>query len=99
MPVTKILMRCFAAYLVAFLLALLIPEHIHRRDFDRAIFTWVENRTAQNEAVLRSEQHKNEIIHLRDSAVVALLLVSAAYGIYRVVRFAKRSDSERVKAD
>jgi hypothetical protein len=93
-------MRCLAAYLITFLLAfLIIPEHIHRRDFDRVTFAWVKNPTPQNEAALQSEQHKNEIIHLRDSAAVALLLVVATYGIYRVVRFAKRSDSERVKAD
>src|SRR6266480_3182881 len=89
MRVRKILLRSLAMYAVAFVLVYLIPEHIHRRDFDRAFITWLHDRTPQNEAALRVEQRKNEIIHLSDSAVIALVLVALGSGIYLVIRFAK----------
>jgi hypothetical protein len=68
----------------------LIPEHIHRRDFDQAFFIWTKNRTAQNEAALRAEQHKNEITDLQDSAVIALVVVIITCGTYKIFRFVKR---------
>ena len=78
-----------AIYAIAFVLVSLIPEYIHRRDFDRAFSAWLKDRTPKNEAALRVEQRKNEIIHLLDSAVIALVLVALGSGIYRVIRFAK----------
>ncbi|SRR6266436_504540 len=75
MRLAKILLRYLAAYAIVLILVFLMPEHIHRRDFDRAFFIWMKDRTAQNEAALRTEQHKNEIIHLQDSAVIALVVV------------------------
>ncbi len=89
MRVKKILLRPLAIYAIAFVLVYLIPEHIHRRDFDRAFFAWLKDRTPQNEAALRVEQRKNEIIHRSDSAVIALVLVALGSGIYVVIRFAK----------
>jgi hypothetical protein len=93
MRLAKIVLRYLAAYAIALILVFLIPEHIHRRDFDRAFFIWTKNRSAQNEAALRAEQHKNEIIHLEDSAVIALVVVIIAAGTYLIVRFVKRSVS------
>ena len=84
----KIAFTCLAAYAIVFSLVYL-TEHIHRRDFDRAFFTWWKNRTPDNEAVLRAEQHKNQIIRLRDSATIALLVVVIAGGTYKVVRFVR----------
>jgi hypothetical protein len=78
-----------AIYAIAFVLVSLIPEYIHRRDFDRAFSAWLKDRTSQNEAALRVEQRKNEIIHLLDSAVIALVLVALGSGIYLVIRFAR----------
>jgi hypothetical protein len=95
MRLAKIVLRCLAAYAMAFILVSLIPEHIHRRDFDRAFFTWFKNRTPQNEAALRAEQHKNEIIRLQDSAVIALVVVVIAGGTYMIVRFVRRSSDKR----
>jgi hypothetical protein len=62
---------------------------VNRRDFDRAFSAWLKDRTPQNEAALRVEQRKNEIIHLLDSAVIALVLVAIGSGIYVVIRFAR----------
>jgi sterol desaturase/sphingolipid hydroxylase (fatty acid hydroxylase superfamily) len=76
MPVWKFLLRFLAIYLATFVLVYLIPDYIHRRDFDWAFFAWFHDRTPQNEAVLRSEQHKNEMIKLVDTAVIALVFVT-----------------------
>lgn len=80
---------------MAFILVYLIPEHIHRRDFDRAFFTWFKDRTPQNEAALRAEQNKNGIIHLQDSAIIALAVLVIAGGAYKVVRFSRRLSDKR----
>ena len=90
---TKIALRYLAAYALALILVFLIPEHIHRHDFDRAFFVWMKNRTPQNEAALRAEQHKNEMIHLRDSTLIALVVVLIACGTDRVVRSVRRAGS------
>ncbi len=65
-------------------------EFIHREAFDRALFAWHKNPTAENEAALQKEQHVNDIIRLRDSAVGAAILVSAGYGAWLILRIAKR---------
>src|SRR6266403_3120159 len=87
MPVRKFFLRFLAIYAAAFVLAYLIPEHIHRWDFDRAFSVWLHDRTPQNEAVLRSEQHKNEMIKFADTAVIALVFVTLGSGMYYVGRF------------
>ena len=58
-------------------------------------FTWFKNHTPQNEAALRAEQHKNQIIRLQDSAVIALVVAVSAGGTYMVVRFVRRSLDKR----
>jgi hypothetical protein len=90
MPARKFLFRFLAIYAAAFFLVYLTPEHIHRRDFDRAFSAWLHERTPQNEATLRVEQRKNERIKLADSAVIALALVTLGSGIYFVIRFAHK---------
>jgi len=87
MPVWKFLVRFLAIYAATFVLVYLIPEHIHRRDFDRAFSALFHDRTPQNEAVLRSEQRKNEMIKLVDTAVIALVFVTLGSGMYYVGRF------------
>jgi len=93
MRLAKILLRYLAAYAIVLILVFLMPEHINHRDFDRAFFIWMKDRTAQNEAALRTEQHKNEIIHLQDSAVIALVVVIIGSATYLILRFVKRSVS------
>jgi hypothetical protein len=88
MPVRKFLLRFLALYATAFVLVNLIPEHIHRRDFDKAFMAWLHGRTPQNEAALRVEQRKNEIIKLKDSAAISLAFVVLGFGIYFAIRFA-----------
>jgi hypothetical protein len=95
MPVRKFLLRFLAIYAAVFVLAYLIPEHIHRRDFDRAFFAWLHDRTPQNEAVLRSEQRKNEMIKFADTAVIALVFVTLGAGIYCIGRFVRHKVNRR----
>ncbi|HEX9222663.1 MAG TPA: hypothetical protein VF860_04980 [Candidatus Acidoferrales bacterium] len=86
-PVWKFLLRFLTICAATFVLVYLIPEHIHRRDFDRAFSAWLHDRTPQNEAVLRSEQRENEMIKLVDTAVIALVFVTLLSGMYNVGRF------------
>jgi hypothetical protein len=86
----KFLFRFLAIYAAAFVLVYLVPEHIHRRDFDAAFSAWLRDRTPQNEATLRVEQRKNERIKLADTAVIALALATIGSGIYSVIRFAHK---------
>jgi hypothetical protein len=90
MRLVRIALGCLAAYAIVFILVYL-TEDIHRRDFDRAFFTWLKNRTPENEAALRVEQRKNEIIRLRDSAVFAAFAVVIVGGTYKVVRLVRRA--------
>ena len=90
---TKIASGYLAAYGLALILVFLIPEHIHRHDFHRAFFIWMKNRTPQNDAALRAEQHKNEMIHLRDSTLIALVVVLIACGTDKVARSVIRAGS------
>jgi len=86
----KVLLRFVAFYSVAFTLVYVIPEHIHRRDFDKAFTTWLHERTPQHEATLEVERRKNEMIHIEDCAVIALGFVVLGSGIYYVPRLARR---------
>jgi hypothetical protein len=95
MRLAKITLRYLGYYVLVFILVSLIPEHIHRRDFDRAFSTWWKDRTPQNEAALRAEQHKNEIIQLQDSAVIALVVLVVVGGTYKVVCFVRRLSDRR----
>ena len=80
-------------YAGAFVLVYLIPEHMHRRHFDKVFMTWLHDPTPQNEEMLRVHQRKNEIIKLAGSAVIALILVALRAGIYFSIRFAGRNFS------
>jgi fatty acid-binding protein DegV len=65
-------------------------ELIHRQAYDKAFSAWYKNPTAENQAALQKEQHVNEETRLRDSAVGAVILVVAGYGVWSIVCFAKR---------
>ena len=86
MQTKKFLFRFVVFYALAFALVYLIPEHIHRGDFDRAFTTWFQERTPQNEAALEVERRKNEMIYIEDSAVIALAVVVLGSGVARLVR-------------
>ena len=81
-------LRFVLVYAAVFILVYLIPEHIHRRDFDKAFMAWFHDRTPQNEEALRMEQRKNEKIKRSDSVVIALVLMTLGAGIYFGIRFA-----------
>jgi hypothetical protein len=90
MQTKKVLFRFVVFYALALALVYLIPEHIHRRDFDKAFTTWLRDRTPQNEAALEVERRKNEMIHIEDSVVIALAVVVLGSGIYYVPRLVRR---------
>jgi hypothetical protein len=65
-------------------------EFIHRQAFDKAVFDWSKNPTAENEAALKREQHVNDVIRFRDSATGAAILAAAGYGVWVIFRIVKR---------
>jgi len=87
MPARRFLSLFLAVYAAAFVLVHLTPEHIHRRNLDKAFSAWLHDRTPQNEVTLGVEQRKNERIELADSALIAGALVTVGSGIYFVIRF------------
>jgi hypothetical protein len=86
----KKLLYLVVGYALTFALAFSIPTFIHRRAFDQAFFAWYKDPSPQNTAVLRIEQHKNILIHLKDSAIGALALFVVACGVYGVSQLWKR---------
>jgi hypothetical protein len=78
------------AYVLLLIVMLSVPMHIHRRSFDEAFTTWYKNRTAQNEAALRVQQHENERIRLEFCAAGAFVVLIVGYGLYRLVRLTAR---------
>ena len=64
---------------------------IHRRDYDKAYFTWYSNPTPENEAALQRERRIKNEIKLRDSAVGATILVAIGYGAWLLLLRSKKS--------
>jgi len=81
MPVAKKMSYFLVSYACAFLLAYIVPEHIDRRDFARVVDVYSHSQTPENMAALEAQRHENERVHLRDSSVVAVVLVAVGYGI------------------
>lgn len=72
---------------------------IHRRDYDKAYFSWYSNPTPENEAALQRERRINDEIRLRDSAVGATILLAIAYGVWLLLlRSRKESGSAAPRA-
>ncbi len=78
----KILLYLAVAYALAFALVFSIPEFIHRRAFDRAFSAWYKDPSLQNTLALRLEKERNELIHVQDSAVGALVLLAVGCAVY-----------------
>ena len=69
------------AYSCAFILANLIPEQIDRREYAIAVDAYTRGPTPENEVALRAQRRENELAHLRDTAMMGLVLVVLGYGI------------------
>jgi len=91
MKLGKRALRFLVAYILVMTLMLSVPGHIHRQDFDRAFAAWYKNRTPENEAALRLQQHKGTVIELEFCAVGALVVLVVGYGLYKLVRLTVRS--------
>jgi len=99
MRLVRTILRWLAAYILVLTIVFLVPEHIHRRDFDRAFSAWYKNRSPETEAALRAEQRKNEIIHMKDSVTIAFVLVVVGYGVYASLRWAVRMRKRAISSD
>ena len=82
--------------LVSTLIALLDPTHvfIHRRDFDKVAAAFHQDPTPANEAVLRTEEQRNQSVRNEVRVVEAAGLFVAGilgYGIYATLRYALAS--------
>src|SRR6266404_7224530 len=84
------------AYFCAFILANLIPEQIDRREYAIAVDAYTRDPTPENEVALRAQRRENERLHLRDTAILGLVLVVVGYGIWGgsrlVIRLVHRTD-------
>jgi hypothetical protein len=78
-----------AAYVFAFILAYWVPSFIHRQEFDQAFSAWYRNPTPENASALGIQQLKNGLIHLEDSAIVALVPLIVFCEIYEGLRIGK----------
>jgi hypothetical protein len=87
---TRTLLFVSAVYVFAFILAYWVPPFIHRREFDQAFSALCKNPIPENAAALRIQQHKNELIHLEDSAIGAMVLLVIFSGIYEGLQIGKR---------
>ena len=65
---------------LALVIALLVPHHTHRRDFDRAFAAWLHDRSPENEAALHKQQETNRRIEGEVSLIVALILFTLFVG-------------------
>jgi hypothetical protein len=61
------------------------PDALRRRDFDRAFIASLHDPTPQNEAILRREELKTDIIRLGIEAVVSFVAVTVVSGMYFAV--------------
>jgi hypothetical protein len=84
-------LKFFLAYVVLLMVMFPVPTFIHRRSYDEAFSAWYKNRTAENEAALRAQQRKNELIGLESHAVGALVVLLGGYGLYKLFRLTARS--------
>jgi hypothetical protein len=81
----RLLRWALAVYAVVFGLMLVTPnspDALRRRDFDRAFFAWLHDPTPQNEATLRREELKNDIIRLGMYTFVSSVAVAVIFGPY-----------------
>jgi len=89
-----------AVYLV-FLLAFfvfVIGFPLHRREFDRAYISWLDNPNPQTKSRLHAQSRKTLMIQLEDSAAAALVIWVAGFTCYGVIRRLRRpSDSLTAK--
>ena len=77
----------FGAVLYLSLVALLyvvLPNVVHRREFDRALVSWRKDPTPQNKAFLRNQQRTNSFVELETSVVGTFMLWTAGFACYAV---------------
>jgi hypothetical protein len=72
---TRILLFLSGVNALAFVLVYSVPSFTHRREFDQALSAWYKNPTLENASAPGIQRHKNELIHLKDSAIAALALL------------------------
>jgi hypothetical protein len=92
MSLQRIVLSGLAAYLsLALLSFLLLPDMMHRKDFDRALLSWQRNHTSENASALRAQQQKNRIIQLETAAAEAFGLWFVGLACYATARHLLRA--------
>jgi hypothetical protein len=87
----KVVLAAIAWVCLLIILRALLPEFIHRREFDQAFITWQKNSTPINETLLLAQRRKNMIIELETSAIGALIVLTAAFAGYEIMRRLRRT--------
>ena len=90
MRLARRVIRWFGAYALILTFAFVTQLPLHRRDSDRAFSVYYKNPSPENEAALRAERRKNEIIQLKDSAIISFVLLVVGYGLYAGLRWVVR---------
>jgi hypothetical protein len=98
MSLQRIVLSGLAAYLSLVLLSLiLLPDLMHRKQFDRALLSWQRNHTSENAAALRDQQQKNRVIQLETAAVEAFGLWFVGLACFATARHLLRAKNRRYR--
>jgi len=62
---------------------------VDRRDYSAAASAYIRNPTPENEALLRSEGRKNELVKAGDAAVEAAIVTAVAFGVFAIYRLVR----------
>ena len=80
---------------LALVIALLVPHHTHRRDFDRAFAAWLHDRSPENEAALHKQQETNR----RIEGLVSSLRLYSLLCLWALRRSGLISGGTRIQTD
>jgi hypothetical protein len=73
--------RLLRALLCSAVLGLVVgflgPAHVHRHEFDRALITWIHDRSPQNETAMREQAAINQGILLKMHLTMSLIFFVA----------------------
>jgi len=85
-----------AIYFVIFVALSLVPQFLHRQDFDRAFTAYLHNPSPATKQTLKQEQIKNRIIEFTNVVVGAAVILVVGVGFVYLVRVTARAAKPRV---
>src|SRR5438045_382412 len=86
-----------AIYLALFVALSLVPQFLHRQDFDRAFTAYLHNPSPATKQVLKQEQIKNRIIEFTNVVVGAAVILVVGVGFVYLVKVTFRAAKPRIE--